>query len=94
MKQKIESIVNRLLNHEISKSESIYQIQCLFELDLETVTDWLKTKDMSVRLKNVLYYIQKDEPTKLISEIAINELRKYKNTGAGTVNEFIQLRGY
>lgn len=60
--------------------------------------DWEKYKECSARLWNVLrcysHDITGDFYAMYIEDIDLNELRRTRNCGKITVNEFINLRGY
>jgi len=58
----------------------------------KTVDYFIKNEDVSVRLKNILYH---NFPlTTLVRDININDLRKLRNFGKSSLQEFIEARGY
>ena len=60
------------------------------------ISQWEKFNQCSGRLKRVLFEIQKDTSFKqnFVEEIKLDTLRKMRNCGKRTVDEFINLRGY
>lgn len=61
-----------------------------------SILEWEKLDDCSIRLRNVLYNIRQgnDYNEENIEDIKIKKMRRLRNCGRKTLNEFINLRGY
>lgn len=68
---------------------------------LTRLNEWDKLDKCSVRLRNILFQIMHGSPhqyspykEEYIENIKLHKMKRVRNCGTQTLNEFIELRGY
>lgn len=91
----IRNLLLCLSEEEKQELKELLEVEVLFNHSKEqtkTLEYFIKNEDITVRLKNCL--VNSFDLTTPVRDININELRKLRNFGKKSLEEFISVRGF